>query len=932
MFVFDDDGATHHPHRHRQVTVLRGWRAIVLPNGHIASPAGSLDDRLNHFLHLAVLLVPWRDPKDLLHYKRVLDDCVRACMGGDAATPDEGWARVLRLRVLELEDVARGCYRADDVALCPGAAPLRVPWASLWPELCDLPALTALEEANEAARIAAASEGGGAARSRMHDPARCRANREALPLDRARAQYLVDWHATVRDLTSVFHRTQRETDAAEQYPTEEAAESPVLYTDGAGDDVPLRSSMPGLRAEPLTATDLDVIFQFDSTISGATPDYAARQRASARDLVKNRWRTVLGDDLTDGDLRTVFTGAALVHEEDLDINEALPVGPAVAVVDPEASWVDAAKAVACGPPALDAKQWGGLHAVCKGMDDYAGCPSPDAFRALFTGAAGAGKSEVLDRFLEVGATLGLRHRILVVSPTNAAASARGGISMHSAGLLGYRGSPPQPAQLRKHFNESEESRVWCLVIEEAGMLSTWDWTRVHERLLIAFPEAAELDLPFGGICVLAFGDWVQCPCLEGNGWPSPIARWSPDSVSGWDLAEMQGFQRWWSLAAHVFVFEKKYRTKDPRLQALFDAMRAGDRAGVEVGHQYVCGQCLTANAPPPDDVDAWLDAPTVTSFNAQRALINAVGGVLREKRRGRRPVYVQAHDSYDAKRPVTGALAKELLRMPESPDVRPGLLLLPVGEVLICTTNSWHGARHVSKRLCNGMPWRLVSYVPSTFEPEPEGGWSDPSLPPVVLRFPVDGIVVELPESERRGVAQWELVPGLAPWQLAIPWPATMADAQRITVKPHVLRASRFAVDRPEYSELVVVRWQLPFVLGLAFTVYTAQGRGFPRLYLDLHALVAEVRAALRRYDAEVKRFVSQVRAERRRLGDRRRQLATIQLPQFFPEWQTVCKAYTMLTRAHSGAGLRILGSRDEFPVELLLFDPDGPVLQAQRA
>eukprot|EP00664_Eupelagonemidae_sp_cell27_P000119 gene119-156_t len=155
MFVFDDDGATHHPHRHRQATTLRGWRAIVLPNGHIASPDGSLDDRLNHFLHLVVLLVPWRDPKDLLRYKRVLDECVRGCGGGGAATPDEGWSQVLRLRLLELEDVAGGCYRADDVALSPGAAPLRIPWASLWPELCDLPALTALEEATEAAHIAA---------------------------------------------------------------------------------------------------------------------------------------------------------------------------------------------------------------------------------------------------------------------------------------------------------------------------------------------------------------------------------------------------------------------------------------------------------------------------------------------------------------------------------------------------------------------------------------------------------------------------------------------------------------------------------------------------------------------------------------------------------------------------------------------------------
>ena len=114
----------------------------------------------------------------------------------------------------------------------------------------------------------------------------------------------------------------------------------------------------------------------------------------------------------------------------------------------------------------------------------------------------------------------------------------------------------------------------------------------------------------------------------------------------------------------------------------------------------------------------------------------------REKRRGRRAVYVQARDFRDAKRAIVGDLAKELLRLPESPGVRPGLLLLPIGELLICTVNSWDKARHVDKRLCNGIPWRLVAYLLHDAEPDPEGGWDDVSLPPVVLRHPVESIVV----------------------------------------------------------------------------------------------------------------------------------------------------------------------------------------------
>eukprot|EP00660_Eupelagonema_oceanica_P011602 gene11602-7643_t len=72
------------------------------------------------------------------------------------------------------------------------------------------------------------------------------------------------------------------------------------------------------------------------------------------------------------------------------------------------------------------------------------------------------------------------------------------------------------------------------------MLNVWDWKEIDERLQAAFPHPLGHRVPFGGLNVIATGDWFQLPSIEGGPAYSPLSRWDITMLGQWRNEERMG--------------------------------------------------------------------------------------------------------------------------------------------------------------------------------------------------------------------------------------------------------------------------------------------------------------------------------------------------------------------------------------------------------
>jgi hypothetical protein len=171
---------------------------------------------------------------------------------------------------------------------------------------------------------------------------------------------------------------------------------------------------------------------------------------------------------------------ALRRERDWDLQEALPAG------DAGGGWE--------GEPSPE--QASALARILKAR----GC-------ALLTGGAGTGKSFVLSRVLG-----GLPGPSFAVAPTAVAARLHGGATLHSFFMLPPNAKPSSlPRALsRLRANRPKLARVLhmqALVIDEVSMVPAGLLTLVDGVLR----ELRDPGLPFGGVKVVACGDFFQLP-------------------------------------------------------------------------------------------------------------------------------------------------------------------------------------------------------------------------------------------------------------------------------------------------------------------------------------------------------------------------------------------------------------------------------------
>lgn len=194
---------------------------------------------------------------------------------------------------------------------------------------------------------------------------------------------------------------------------------------------------------------------------------------------------------------------------------------------------------------------------------------------FLTGAAGAGKTYVLNQFISAARATG--KKVAVTATTGLAATHLGGNTIHSWSGIGV--FDELPGNFYKKLSKTRREQIVkadVLVIDEISMLHDFRLDLVDEvcrnvRAEAVLDEGAAkekskateiISKPFGGLQVIFCGDFFQLP---------PINR--GDSRSGGFATESSV---WCGIDPIVCYLTEQHRQNDDEYLEILDALRAGD--------------------------------------------------------------------------------------------------------------------------------------------------------------------------------------------------------------------------------------------------------------------------------------------------------------------------------------------------------------------
>lgn len=177
---------------------------------------------------------------------------------------------------------------------------------------------------------------------------------------------------------------------------------------------------------------------------------------------------------------------------------------------------------------------------------------------LLTGAAGAGKTYVLNEFIRRAKKDG--KVVSVTATTGLAATHLGGSTIHGWSGIGVH--DVLPPKFHENFSKTRHDLIEktdVLVIDEISMLHDYRLDMVDQ---VTRAVRGRLDEPFGGIQVILCGDFFQLP---------PINR---------DEGRNGGFvvhsQVWQELNPTICYLSEQHRQDDDQFLEILNALRAGD--------------------------------------------------------------------------------------------------------------------------------------------------------------------------------------------------------------------------------------------------------------------------------------------------------------------------------------------------------------------
>lgn len=199
--------------------------------------------------------------------------------------------------------------------------------------------------------------------------------------------------------------------------------------------------------------------------------------------------------------------------------------------------------------------------------------------AFLTGAAGAGKTFTLGKFIDLSRQLG--KKVAVTATTGLAATQLGGNTIHSWSGLGILDELPPNFFAKFGKTRAEQIRKTnVLVIDEISMLHDWQLNLVNQIT----QKIRDNDQPFGGLQIVFSGDFFQLPPVKAR---KAIPR---DNYDGIDLEfdddgnqtaaatlSQTGFaynaQSWHELDPTIIYLEQNFRQNDQEFLTILNKIR-----------------------------------------------------------------------------------------------------------------------------------------------------------------------------------------------------------------------------------------------------------------------------------------------------------------------------------------------------------------------
>nr|DAV76439.1 MAG TPA: ATP dependent DNA helicase [Caudoviricetes sp.] len=171
---------------------------------------------------------------------------------------------------------------------------------------------------------------------------------------------------------------------------------------------------------------------------------------------------------------------------------------------------------------------------------------------LLTGAAGTGKSWLLNKFITES-----DKKIAITATTGLAAAHLGGQTIHRWSGIGVNKVLDNDWIFTVSKKKTKDiRRTEVLIIDEISMLHDYSFTAVD----IALRRVRGNDIPFGGIQVILCGDFFQLPPVSKGKEKARFVVWSP-SFKALNLA--------------FCYLDEQQRSDDERLTEILNAMRSG---------------------------------------------------------------------------------------------------------------------------------------------------------------------------------------------------------------------------------------------------------------------------------------------------------------------------------------------------------------------
>lgn len=211
---------------------------------------------------------------------------------------------------------------------------------------------------------------------------------------------------------------------------------------------------------------------------------------------------------------------------------------------------------------LQADPFVGYGTLEEAFEDCRCTPQAEVLAHLFmrknvfiSGPAGSGKSYLIQRFIKhLDAEYGGKYNVAITASTGAAAQIIGGQTIHSWSGVGTGTEPFDRGRLTPMERNAKRRIVDTdiLVIDEISMLPSY----LFEKLDLLLKHHRRSALPFGGVQIIAMGDFLQLPPVPGR-----------DEDGNYIPTDFAVFTEAWKNADfHYSYMDKSRRATDKRLK------------------------------------------------------------------------------------------------------------------------------------------------------------------------------------------------------------------------------------------------------------------------------------------------------------------------------------------------------------------------------